>query len=54
MKTYRQGVVNTDNHPILRKTQIVSILAEEENFYIVKPLISCFEQKIKKEDIIVN
>ena len=54
MKSYNQGVVNTDDHPILRKTQLVSIIAEEDDFYIVKPYIASFEQKILKKDLIVN
>ena len=54
MESYRQATVNTENHPVLRKGQIVSILFEEENFYIVKPYIASVEQKIKKEDLIVR
>jgi hypothetical protein len=54
MSSYKQGIVNTDDHPILRKTQLVNIIFEEEEYYIVKPLISCFEQKILKKDLIVN
>lgn len=54
MKSYKQGIVNTDDHPVLRKTQLVNIISEEDDYYIVKPLISCFEQKISKKDLIVN
>jgi hypothetical protein len=54
MSSYKQGIVNTDDHLVLRKTQLVNIISEEEEYYIVKPLISCFEQKILKKDLIVN
>lgn len=54
MKPHKQGIVNTDNHPVLRKTQIVNIILEEEDFYIVKPCISSIEQKISKKDLIVH
>lgn len=54
MNSYKQGVVNTDEHPVLRKTQIVSIIGEDEDYFIVKPYIDSMEQKIKKEDVAVN
>jgi hypothetical protein len=54
MNSYKQGVVNTEEHPVLRKTQIVSIIAEEGDFFIVKPYIASIEQKISKKDLIVN
>ncbi len=54
MKPYKQGIVNTDDHPVLRKTQIVSIIFEEGEYYIVKPYIASVEQKIFKKDLIVN
>ena len=54
MNSYKQGVVNTDEHPVLRKTQIVSIIAEEDEYFIVKPYIANMEQKISKKDLIVN
>ncbi len=54
MKSYKQGIVNTDDHPVLRKTQIVSIVAEESEYFIVKPYIASIEQKISKKDLIVN
>lgn len=54
MKPYKQGVINTEDHPVLRKGQLVSIISEEEDFYIVKPFIASIEQKISKKDLIVN
>jgi len=54
MKPYKQGIVNTDDHPVLRKTQIVNVLFEEEDFYIVKPFMATVEIKISKKDLIVN
>jgi hypothetical protein len=54
MKSYKQGIVNTDEHPVLRKTQLVSIIYEKDDYYIVKPFISSLEQKISKKDLIVN
>jgi hypothetical protein len=50
MKPYKQGIVNTDDHPVLRKTQIVNVLAEDGDFYIVKPFMSTVEIKISKKD----
>ena len=54
MKPYKQGIVNIDNHPVLRKTQIVNIILEEGDFYVVKPHIASMEQKISKKDLIVH
>lgn len=54
MKTYKQGIINTESHNVLRKGQVVYIVAEKQDSYIVKPLISCIEQIIKKEDLILN
>ena len=53
METYRHGII-TDSHPVLRKGQAVKVLYERDGYYVVKPYVSSMEQKIKKEDIIVN
>jgi len=54
MNSYKQGIVNTDSHKVLRKGQIVRVIYERDGYYVVKPYIACVEQKIKKEDITVN
>lgn len=53
-EAYKHGIVNTDSHPVLRKGQAVKVLYERNGMYVVKPYIACIEQKIKKEDVIVN
>lgn len=54
MESYKHGTVNTDSHPVLREGQIVKVLYEKEGYYVVKPYVACVEQKIKKEDLILN
>jgi hypothetical protein len=54
MEAYRHGIINTDSHQVLRKGQAVKVLYERDGYYMVKPYVACFEQKIKKEDVIVN
>lgn len=54
MNTYKNGIINTDTHPVLRKGQAVKVMYEKDGFYIVKQHVTCMEQKIKKEDVIVN
>ena len=54
MKPYKQGIVNTDDHPVLRKTQIVNIISEKEDVYIVKPFMATVEIEISKKDLITN
>jgi hypothetical protein len=54
MNCYKSGIINTDTHSVLRKGQAVKVLYEKDGYYVVKPYIACIEQKIKKEDVIVN
>jgi hypothetical protein len=54
METYKQGIINTESHTVLRKGQLVKVLYEKDGFYMVKPYVASMEQKIKKEDVIVN
>lgn len=54
METYRHGIVNTDSHQVLRKGQAVKVLYERDGYYMVRLYVSSLEQKIKKEDVIVN
>lgn len=53
-EAYKHGIVNTDSHPIFKKGQAVKVLYEREGYYMVKLYFSSLEQKIKKEDLIVN
>jgi hypothetical protein len=52
---YKQGVVETENHPILNKGQFIEILQEKEDEYVVRaifpnaPMIT-----ISKKYIFVN
>lgn len=54
MEAYKHGIVNTDSHPVFRRGQIVKVLYERDGFYVVKPYVASLEQKIKKEDLIIN
>ena len=54
MEAYRHGIINTDSHQVLRKGQAVKVLYERDGYYVVKPYVASMEQKIKKEDVVVN
>jgi hypothetical protein len=53
-QSFKQGVIRIDDHSILKKGQIVQIISEDVDTYIVKPYIASVPQKIKKEDLILN
>lgn len=48
---YRQGVINTDNHPIYKKGQIVEIVGEFQENYKVRTFLTGKVEEIKKEYI---
>ena len=48
---YRQGVVNTIEHPRLLKGQIVELLDENEEFFKVRVYITGKIESIKKTHI---
>jgi hypothetical protein len=53
-RAYRQGVINTDNHPILQKGQIVDIIFEGHDFYTVQSFITGTQEKIQKELVLLH
>jgi hypothetical protein len=46
--SYRQGVVNTEEHPVLKKGQIIEILDENEEFFRVRVFLTGKIESIKK------
>jgi hypothetical protein len=52
--SYRKAVINTILHPILQKNQIVEILYEEGDCYIVQCFRTSNIEKIEKKYTIVN
>ena len=53
-RPYKQGIVNTDNHPPLIKGQIIEILEEHDDYYKVRLYLTGGIEKIKKEEISIN
>jgi len=53
-RAYKQGVVKTFQHPILQEGQIVDILFEGHDFYIVQCFTTGTQEKINKEDLTIN
>jgi hypothetical protein len=51
---YKQGVVTTTTHPVLKKGQIVDILFEGYYFYYVKSFTTSSQEKIEKKDLQIN
>ena len=48
-RAYRQGVVVTSSHPVLKEGQIVDIIFEGHDFYTVQSFITGTQEKIQKE-----
>jgi len=48
-RAYRQGVVATSSHPVLKEGQIVDIIFEGHDFYMVQSFITGTQEKIQKE-----
>lgn len=53
-QSFKQGIIRTETHSVLKKGQIVQIVSEDDETFTVKPYIASVSQKIKKEDLIVN
>jgi hypothetical protein len=53
-KPFKQGVVITETHPILKKGQIIDILEELENKYKVRSFKTANVEIINKKDISIN
>ena len=48
---YRQGAVNTTEHPKLTKGQIIEIMEENETSYRVRTFLTGKPESIKKEHV---
>jgi len=53
-RPYKQGIVNTENHPPLLKGQIVEILEEHDEYYKVRLYLTGGIETVKKEEISIN
>ena len=53
-RAYKQAVVKTFEHPVLNEGQIVDIIFEGYDFYIVQSFTTATQEKIKKEDLQIN
>jgi hypothetical protein len=53
-QNYRQALVNTSEHPIFKKGQIVNIISEEGEFCLVNYYVTSHPEKIEEKDLIVN
>jgi hypothetical protein len=50
-RSYRQGVIITENHPTLNKGQIVEITSEDEFYYTVQSFYTGSLEKVEKKDL---
>jgi hypothetical protein len=53
-QNYRQAIVNTTEHPIFKKGQIINIISEEGEFCLVNYYVTSRPEKIEKKYLIVN
>lgn len=53
-RAYKQGAVQSIDHPVLIKGQIVDIIFEGHDFYIVQSFTTATQEKIKKEELTIN
>jgi hypothetical protein len=51
---YKQGLVNTSTHPVIKKGQVVEIMEEDGEFYKVRVFITGKAEKIEKKFVITN
>jgi hypothetical protein len=51
---YRNGIVASDEHPILLKGQVVEIMEEQEEDYIVRVFLTGQPLKVEKKHILIN
>jgi hypothetical protein len=51
---YRTGIVTAEEHPNLLKGQVVEIMAEDGDYYIVRIFITGQPSKIEKKFVLVN
>lgn len=50
-RSYKQGSIQTDNHPSFRRGQIVDIISETKDAYLVQSFITGNPDFVKKEDV---
>jgi len=53
-RAYKQGIVNTDTHLILKRGQVVSIISETSDVYLVQSFLTNSPEFIKKEYLKVS
>jgi len=53
-RSYKQGSIQTDTHPILKKGQIVDIISETKDLYLIQSFVTGHPEFIKKQDIKIN
>lgn len=53
-RTYKQCVINTDFHPVLKRGQIVDIISETPEFYLVQSFETGTPEFISKKDVVTN
>lgn len=53
-RTYKQGVVNTDTHFTLKRGQIVDIISETGDAYLVQSFLTNRPEFIKKQDLKIS
>jgi hypothetical protein len=53
-ENYRQGIINSESYCEFRKGQIVNIIVETKNEYLVQTNLNSKPTFIKKNDLIIN
>lgn len=53
-RPYKQGMVNTDSNELFIKGQILEIIEEHDEYYLVRVYLTGKIEKIKKEEISIN
>ena len=51
---YRTGIVTTEEHPILLKGQVVEVMAEEGEDYLVRIYMTGQSTKVEKKFVLIN
>jgi len=54
IRPYKQGVVNTKDHPVLKEGQIVDIIFEGYDFYFVQSFTTSSQERIEKIYLTIN
>jgi hypothetical protein len=51
---YKSGIVKTSTHPVLLLGQVIKIIKEEKDYYIVRLNYNSKEEVIEKQYVITN